>query len=200
MNYDSSSFSNGQFPNSLIIYKAFFFLTTWNDWSVELAADLSKLPRRPLLNSSRIGDPVPGVCRAQHYPIIYSRSKQKFPYNKALLFFLCALTLLLPFKSWCNDSGFLSFFLGWQRWGEHWELSVLSETFHDLMAQRSGVQCHNCWLKEVRKKGTCIGKYLEHILCGAVFNDLMHDSRPNLFSIKLWNADGRGVTSNGRAA
>ena len=42
------------------------------------------------------------------------------------------------------------FFLGWNRWGKHWQLSLLSASLYDPLAERSCVQCHHGGSEKVK--------------------------------------------------
>lgn len=42
------------------------------------------------------------------------------------------------------------FVLGWNWWGKHWQLSLLSASLHDTLAERSRVQCHHCGSEKVK--------------------------------------------------
>lgn len=42
------------------------------------------------------------------------------------------------------------FFPGWDRRGKHWQLSLLSASLHDPLAERSRVQCHHRGSEKVK--------------------------------------------------
>jgi hypothetical protein len=44
----------------------------------------------------------------------------------------------------------LLFFPGWNRRGKHWQLSFLSASLYDPLAERSCVQCHHCGSEKVK--------------------------------------------------
>lgn len=42
------------------------------------------------------------------------------------------------------------FFPGWNRWGKHWQLSFLSASLYDPLAEGSRVQCHHGGSEKVK--------------------------------------------------
>ena len=49
----------------------------------------------------------------------------------------------------CQLRTLVPFFLGWNRWGKHWQLSLLSASVYDPLAERGRVQCHHCGSEKV---------------------------------------------------